>query len=485
MLLYSRNYQYFIIEGGVLMMKRLLCCLLMVLLSLSATGFGALADLPGAVTTAKASESESAATTESAESTESLESAESEVFASEYKARDAFYSLSDTSVNRAVSEHFQIIWGNRDTTGTVNRQFAEGNLANLETIRSFYIDKIGLGDIGSSQNPWITGKYKTNIYIAETGLDKISNDWAYMSVDQDSFGYIVMMPGAMRVDPPSWVVPHELAHVFVFHNGGVVPYAWNEAMANFLRNEYLGSDYYSYGGRVYGPTSDFFAPYVLNSESHFPHVKNWYDAWPIFLYINENPDNLGGLGHQALLNLLTYGQEDSTYFASMEKVTGVSIKEILGGMARRMVTMDFKSQEYYLEHLDELLRTRGNYEKIYTTLEKQRDGWMTVPAGKAPQQTGYNIVPLNIDLSKTSVTVDFQGTSTARGADWRASIVTVTRAGDTRYSTMWNHGQNRVRLQGDEKAVYLVVSATPDNIQYLDINQDGITYPYKVKVTTN
>lgn len=108
------------------MMKRLFCCLLMVLLSLSATGFGALADLPGAVTTAKASESESAATTESAESTESLESAESEVFASEYKARDAFYSLSDTSVNRAVSEHFQIIWGNRDTTGTVNRQFCRG-----------------------------------------------------------------------------------------------------------------------------------------------------------------------------------------------------------------------------------------------------------------------------------------------------------------------------------------------------------------------
>jgi hypothetical protein len=87
-----------------------------------------------------------------------------------------------------------------------------GNLANLESIRSFYMDKFGVGDIGTSPNQAITGKYKTNIYIASTGLKKIDEDWAYMSIDRDAFGYIVMMPGAMRVDPPSWVVPHELVH---------------------------------------------------------------------------------------------------------------------------------------------------------------------------------------------------------------------------------------------------------------------------------
>ena len=37
-----------------------------------------------------------------------------------YVTRDPVYSLNDTSVNRAESEHFQIIWGNNDKTGTVN-----------------------------------------------------------------------------------------------------------------------------------------------------------------------------------------------------------------------------------------------------------------------------------------------------------------------------------------------------------------------------
>ncbi len=184
------------------------------------------------------------------------------------------------------------------------------------------------------------------------------------------------------------------------------------------------------------------------------------------------------------MDLLSYGGKDTTYFESMEKVTGVSTKELLGGMARRLVTMDFKSQQYYLKHLDELLRTNGNYEKIYTTLKSGKGGWMTVPENKAPQQTGYNIVPLDVDLSKASVTIDFQGTSTAKGADWRASIVTVTHSGDTRYSTMWNKGKNSLNLQGDEKSVYLVVSATPDEIKHFNIEEDGETYPYKVKVTT-
>ena len=51
----------------------------------------------------------------------------------EYVARDPYYSLTDSSVHRMSSEHFQIIWGNEDTTGTVNEEFVRGNLINLET----------------------------------------------------------------------------------------------------------------------------------------------------------------------------------------------------------------------------------------------------------------------------------------------------------------------------------------------------------------
>lgn len=414
---------------------------------------------------------------------------ESVTYASQkYITRDPVYDLSDTSVNRAESEHFQIIWGNEDTTGTVNWEFVQGNLENLENIRSFYMNELGMDDPGVSMNAnFGNGKYKTNVYIAATGLSKIETDWAYMSVDKDGFGYIVMAPGAMRVDPPSWVVPHEYAHVVTYHQGGNVIGEWYESMANWFRDQYLGSSYYKYGNTVYGPDSDFFAPVVLNSDLYFPHLKNWYDDWAILLYVTENPDQIDGLGLKVMQDLV-HSSEGGNMFQALEKLSGVSIKDILGGYARRMVTMDYSRQDSYLRYLNELLADRNNYNKIYTTLEDKGDGWLCVSNDRAPQQGGYNIIPLNIDLNSKKVNITFKGDNNIQGADWRVSIVAKTRSGETRYSSMWNDGENSLKLQGDEEQVYLVVCATPDemkNLEVFDENAVGTKYPYEIKVTTS
>lgn len=406
-----------------------------------------------------------------------------------YQTRDAFYSLSDESVNRMESEHFQIIWGNGDTTGTVNEAFVRGNLENLETIREFYLDVLGMKDPGQSHSPSVfgTGYYKTNVYIAETGLSNITDDWAYMSVDSQDFGYMVMMPGAMRVDEPSWVVPHEYSHVVTYHMGGNVPEGWYEAVANWFRDQYLGSTYYRYGNNVYGPTSDFFQPFIVNADYYFPHLKNWYDAWPILLYVYENPDNLPGLGHDLMLKVLSDTGNDSTMLDRLERLSGIAQEELLGLYTRRMVTMDFSRQTHYLSYLNDLLRDSSYYNKIYTTLSNQ-NGWLTVSSDRAPMQGGYNIVPLNVDLSAKQVVVNFKGTSTESNADYRVSIVSKTAENTTRYSTMWSNGTNTLNLQGDETAVYLVVCATPSDMKLLEIydeNKQGTRYPYQIQVSTN
>lgn len=408
--------------------------------------------------------------------------------AEECVARDPVYNLSDQSVNRMTSDHFQIIWGNNDEVGIVNKEYVQGNLENLEMIRRFYIDKMGMKDICNSMTNKNLKNYKTNVYIANTGLSKIQSDWAYMSVDKDGFGYLVLHPNAMRVDPPSWVVPHELAHVFTYHQGGAVPYKWYEAMANWFRDEYLGSTYYRYGDKVYGPTSDFFQPFILNDFSYFPHLNNWYDAWPLFLYLNENPDDMDGLGSDLMHKLLENTSTDTTYFDTIAKLSDASMKDILGGMARRLVTMDFKRQESYLTYYKETLSNAENYKKIYTTLESGSDGWLSVPSSRAPQQGGYNIVPLDVELSAKKVIVNFKGTANVTGADWRVSLVAETKNGDTRYSSMWNSGENSLTLHGDEKKVYLVVCATPDKMLDLPVeslDDKGTAYPYMVKVSTS
>ncbi|MBQ9519032.1 MAG: dockerin, partial [Firmicutes bacterium] len=267
----------------------------------------------------------------------------------EYKVYDTVYPLNDTTVNRMASEHFQIIWGDSDTTGEVNYAFVKGNLINLENIRSFYIDELGMKDIGVSPNPAITEKRKTNIYISGTGLTKFEDDWAYMSVDSDSMAYLFVAPGAMRVDEPSWVLPHELAHAFTYHQGGTIPGAWYESTANWFRDTYLGSEYYAYGGKTYGPTSDFFTPYARYSNYYVPHMLQWYDTWPLFTYIAENPDNIEELGMPLMHKIFEYNApaEDSM-FTTIEKLSGVSAKEVLAGFTRRMANYDFSRREFYL-----------------------------------------------------------------------------------------------------------------------------------------
>ena len=409
-----------------------------------------------------------------------------------FKVRDSIYSLTDTSVNRMTSEHFQIIYGNGDTTHTITDAYIKGNLINLENIRTFYINKLGMKDISTSRTGQLSGQYKLNMYVSATGLTIFEDDWAYMSVDSQGFAYLFVAPGAMRVDEPSWVIPHELAHAFTYHQGGSVPGAWYESTANWFRDQYLGSEYYAYGNNVYGPTSDFFAPYLLNAQYYVPRMLNWYDTWPIFLYITENPDNINGLGLSLMHRLFENGSDGSNMYQMIENFSGVSIKTIMGGLTKRLATFDFSRRNAYLKHLnEEVLTQSGNKEKIYTTLNnKDSSGYQSVPTDKAPMQAGFNIIPLT-NFGKNSISIDFVSTGSAQGTDFRVTIVTLSYSGITRYSETISSGQGQLYLQGDESAAYIVVCATPDTFKdyYVDWNSQATDtdtrYPYKIKITTS
>ena len=106
------------------------------------------------------------------------------------KVRDAFYPLSDSSVNRMTSDHFQIIYGSSDSSGSINDEFIKGNLINLENIRAFYINQLGMKDVTTSS--LLSGKYKLNVYVTFTGLTGFEEDWAYMSMDEEQFTFLVL-----------------------------------------------------------------------------------------------------------------------------------------------------------------------------------------------------------------------------------------------------------------------------------------------------
>ncbi|CDM68951.1 Hypothetical protein CM240_1793 [Clostridium bornimense] len=399
-----------------------------------------------------------------------------------YKNRDSFYSLNDKSINRRSSEHFQIIWGNDDNSNIINSDFIEGNLANLENMRKVYIDTLEMKDTGKSiKNK--SGKYKTNIYLSDTGLKKIKNKNQYTGCDDDGFAYIIVSPSLIRVDPPSWVLAQKYAHAVILHQGGALDNNWSDAMANWLRNQYLGSDKYCHNDTIYGPASSFFKSIVLNSNLAFPQEKNAYDSWPFITYISENPDNLEGLGIE-LIHTILENDDITNPFDAITKNTKISLQDVIGNYSKRMITMDFARQNNYLTYLKELKSDSANNDIIFTNLDLPKNSWVSIPDDKAPQQGGYNIIPINNYNENSSITVDFKGIKNKDTDDWRATIVAFNKDKSTTYSSTWNDGENTLKLSGNEVAVYLIVAATPKTFQDISkIDADKITsYPYKIKL---
>ena len=167
----------------------------------------------------------------------------------EYNVRDPFFNFS-SKYHYYESEHFQFIWGDTgNDSAKVTQSFLEGNARNMEAIWNVYTYDLDMITPSESVETYLRDgkKYKTNIYISGTGLEGMQDDWAYMSWDSGGFAYMFCCVDSMRVDPPSWVLPHEYGHVVTAHQGGwnsnKYSYAWWETIANWYREQYLYSDY--------------------------------------------------------------------------------------------------------------------------------------------------------------------------------------------------------------------------------------------------
>lgn len=425
--------------------------------------------------------------------------------AEEYEARDPFYSMTDPNVNRATSTHFQLIWGKRDQTGKVNDTFIQGNLKNLENMWECYVNSLGFSEPGISVYPANRGKkYKTNVYITRTGLSQHEEGWAYMSGDRDGFGYIITDPDAMRVAPPTWVLPHEFGHVVTMHqlgwNDNSYTSAWWETIANWFREQYLYSSYYQYNGTVYAPDTGSVDPFYTTLSLCSPHGRNYYDAWMILQYLHENPDNYPYFGKDFIKKLMQEALPNEYPYDTIKRLApNVSFKDVLGDFAKRIATQDFKQKDLYRKKFNQLTAVDYNKQLVFTHLRKVSDkpNWWRVPIERAPQQTGINIfslVPQGTGNGR-KVTVTFNGLKdTSRGSDWRACIVVQDNNGNTRYSTLWNSGSNSVILSNNENTVYLVVTATPDDVlatsAFSDEEQEPyasaptkVRMPYEVQIT--
>ncbi len=406
--------------------------------------------------------------------------------ADEYLIRDKWGYC--TTAHYAESEHFVIFYGNNDTTGKVNDAFLKRNLEDYEKLWKCYGEYLGMENMNVDIYGKSTQKYKTCIYLTYTGLDQYPDGWAFMSAE-DGYGIEIISPEAMLDD---LTIAHEFGHVVTMQQKAWVDQditgAWWEPLANWFREMYLYSDYYT------GSTKTcWFEPYIRNMSLTLPHGRNYYEVWPFLVYLSYNPDNLPGLGINSVKRIISEAKPNEYPMDTITRLFGTDAQTVFGHYAKRMATFDFGAQEAYLSEFNRKLSESKYYWNLfYTVPEDHGDGWLTVPQAEAPMQTGINIIPLNV--TGDSISVQFKGLSDDSNAGWKACIVTVDASGNETYSDLFGDGESMTVPASAAKTAYLTVAGTPkkfnavnafhkDNVSSYKSGAERRRYPYAVQLS--
>jgi carbonic anhydrase/acetyltransferase-like protein (isoleucine patch superfamily) len=350
------------------------------------------------------------------------------------------------------SKHFVFIWNDfRAASNGVNEAIAYGNLRNAEEVRALYVNRLRLKEPRVDDK----GRFKVRFQCMSDGF------WG----GGTTFN---IHPNGLGVDPPNWVIPHEFGHVILSFQGGRPGERWGEASCNYVREQWL-----CWYDNLFPETSNLELGFTDSANYYLTHGIHYYLCWPLFCYIEENPDNLEGLGFGIHADLWRKGRGETIYETLQKLVPDVSVKDIVGYYARRNVTWDYRNQKG--------MRKNVPYPRQAELRQRADDPtWWQVPLEMAPMQSGYTIQQLIPEGAGDGrvITVNFRGLpDRKRGSDWRASFVIENDAGETRYSSLWNDGTNSVTLSADENKVYLVVAGTPD--EFIVGDQDDGQQPYQ------
>ncbi len=394
------------------------------------------------------------------------------------------------------SKHFRFCWDISITSNSFwTATMPHGTLRNFEEVWKDHVWRMGFPEpthpINAAQ-PYTGQKRKVNVTTWYGGY--------FTGADGNNIPWVNITPDGLRVDEPTWVPPHEFGHACqesANTNGSqVVDGQFWENHANYVREQWI----YHYPWETNQSNLD---PYYADT-SHFwiGHGRNYYLCWPFWLYLDENPDNLPGLGAPAFgaffsTTLWEQGKSGEYLWDTLARIApGTSVQDIIGLMARRNVMWDYShraalTNAYNLGDAD--LAKRWTYAELRQRVDDPT--WWQTPIEFAPQQTGYKItrlVPQGSGAGRV-VSVNFHGLADSnRGAGWRASLVVVADNGSVRYSSLWSAGTNSVTLAANENNLFLSVAGTPttflpesidDSVQPYQSAPSKVRFPYEIQIT--
>ena len=336
----------------------------------------------------------------------------------------------------------------------------------LETIYAKYITDIQFCADDASKK---LGQYKCIIMMNNTfSSPNGPTGWAFGGAYDNTIGAMWVNPAAMA---DGYATAHEFTHslqqmISIDKNnpntgGGFVNYDpagffW-ETHANYMRSQLYTESCFNWDMPRWIGTSMF----------HWSSTRHHYDSFRPLYVLQEQ------YGIVMINRLWKESLRNEHPLVTLKRLMGWSqsqLNDFFFGYAGREVTDDYPVLGVGALMQAEMTRIKNQEPhylwRLYALLDRV-DGFSDryiVPDEFAPQDYGYNMIPLYPANTSQPVCVKFAGHTEANTyAGWRYGIVSVTTGGTPRYGAMYSDNTKEFAFQpmADESSWYLVVMGAP------------------------
>ncbi|KAE9991040.1 hypothetical protein EG327_000579 [Venturia inaequalis] len=356
------------------------------------------------------------------------------------------------------SAHFRVYDAQSTTQATKT-------LAMMEAAYDCFVNDMkfrtsGLSFNAESDEGYTGPFYKENIY----GKASMPGAAGVMNTNM-TLGMSYVQVLADFLDDPTITV-HEFGHALTYHEKGWVNQGntgvfW-EPIAEWFADTYITSDLCA-AARARGkqPKGDTIidldriisgSPAVIVDGTTPAPNNNYYQSWPFFAYITNNPDEIEGLGKFAVRNLFRAFKAGSqeTPLHTIAYITTTPVREIVAKYWARMAFVDIGHDIAAALYKD--LRKRFNYANLDAV---GSTGTYKPKVGRMPKYFGANIIPLKATGKTIGVEITAQ----------KAFIATLVVKKGTVVSYVSCPGGACTAPVGDE-AMLVIVNAPEELMKY-------------------
>jgi hypothetical protein len=330
--------------------------------------------------------------------------------------------------------------------------------------------------------------YKTNIFS-----DPALNAGGLTYWDMNAkLSYIHIL--AAQIDDPRTTV-HEYGHAITMSEYNWIDQKrtgyWWETIANWVAYSFLTSPYCDSARtkfNVQPATTIIDQMHTLQTVygiSYTPicNDQNYYQAWPFFTYLTNNPDSYPGIGKMVVADLMRkymIGSNETPLHTLERLASPIKVQTILGRYWARMAYFDIGMPVGQKDFL-----SSRNTLNFAANWDSSGSGTYTVKANRQPEYGGANITPLTVSGSgDVSVMITNLGNGLSE-SNFTATLSIRASDGSVRYVDLPNGSGQATVASGEEAS--LVVVNTPDMLYQFDPQYIGspenVGLNYKVQLT--